>query len=159
MSTTSDEVEEKSIPGEQSARSGLTVRIVSFGYKLGKPPAANALFDVRFLKNPYWVEELRPMSGKDKPVQDYVLAQKAAQDFLESLLQLLKRLVPQLIESNMTEFSIAFGCTGGQHRSATMVEMLALGLNESFPELHIEKIHRELDSKAQAKTPEQENGT
>lgn len=155
MSTTSDKVENKTNP-ENKPRTTLTVRVISFGYKLGKPPAVNALFDVRFLKNPYWVEHLRPMTGRDLPVQDYVMNQKAAQDFLDSLVELLSRLVPQLQENNMSEFNIAFGCTGGQHRSATMVELLARKLSERFPELVIERVHRELDGKANAGPPEDE---
>lgn len=125
---------------------------MSFGYKLGKPPTVNALFDVRFLKNPYWVEHLRPLTGRDQPVQEYVMNQPAAREFLESLIDLLGRLIPQLQESNMSEFSIAFGCTGGQHRSATMVELLAKGLQERFPTLSIERCHRELDAKAVGKS-------
>ena len=146
MSTTSDKIDENKAQPENQART-LRLRVMSFGYKMGKPPAVNALFDVRFLKNPYWVEHLRPMTGRDVPVQEYVMNQKAASDFLESLLELLARLVPRLQESNMSEFSIAFGCTGGQHRSATMVELLARSLSERFPHLVVERIHRELDGK------------
>lgn len=146
MSTTSDKLEPKS-PGGEENRSGLLLRILSFGYKMGKPPSANAIFDVRFLKNPYWVEELRPLSGKDAPVQEYVMAQKAARDFHESILELLVKLIPQLQENNLSEFSVAFGCTGGQHRSATMVELLSREISEHFPGLRVEKVHRELDGK------------
>ena len=153
--TTSDKVEQKS-SGEKE-KTGLTVRISSFGYKMGKAPAANALFDVRFLKNPYWVEHLRPLSGLDEPVQEYVMNQEAAVDFLESLLDMLVRMIPRLEESNMNEFSIAFGCTGGQHRSATMVELLARELSQRLPYLTIERVHRELDGKA-SKAPHQEDG-
>lgn len=146
MSTTSDKIEDSKTQSPDKPRT-LTVRVMSFGYKLGNPPAANALFDVRFLKNPYWVEHLRPLTGRDEPVQEYVMNQKAAHDFLESLVELLSRLLPQLQEHNMSEFSIAFGCTGGQHRSATMVELLARSLASRFPDVHIERIHRELDGK------------
>ncbi len=143
MSTASDKTEHKT-SGEPH-KPGLTVRVMSFGYKLGKPPSANALFDVRFLKNPYWVEHLRPMTGRDHPVQEYVMNQQAARDFLDSLAALLERLVPQLQESHLSEFSIAFGCTGGQHRSTTMVELLAEELARRLPDLTVERIHRELD--------------
>ncbi len=143
MNTASDTTEQKA-PSD-GHKPGLTVRIMSFGYKLGKPPSANALFDVRFLKNPYWVEHLRPMTGKDHPVQEYVMNQQAAKDFLESMADLLERLVPRLQESHLSEFSIAFGCTGGQHRSTTMVELLAQELSKRLPELTVERIHRELD--------------
>lgn len=154
MSTASDRVDEKS--SEDNGRTRLTVRITSFGYKMGKPPAANALFDVRFLKNPYWVEHLRPLTGRDEPVQEYVMNQKAAADFMGSLVELLAKLIPQLEENHMSEFSIAFGCTGGQHRSATMVELLARELSTRLPSLTIERAHRELDGKTHEK-PHQED--
>lgn len=157
MSTTSDKIDKRESDAVDS-KTGLTLRVVSFGYKLGKPPVANALFDVRFLKNPYWVEHLRPLTGKDEPVQEYVMNQKIARDFLDSVLELLARLLPQLKENNMTEFHIAFGCTGGQHRSATMVELLAREMSERFPEIVIERIHRELDGKSQVKLDSHEDG-
>src|ERR1700679_1845228 len=82
---------------ESCAKRQLTVKLVSFGYKAAPPPLANVVFDVRFLKNPYWVEELRPLTGLDKPVQDYVLEQPLAQDFLESILTLLAKVLPQVV--------------------------------------------------------------
>lgn len=142
--STADQIENK-----QNAKSTkFTVRISSFGYKMGKAPAANAVFDVRFLKNPYWVEHLRPLTGRDAPVQEYVMNQRAASDFMNSLVEMLTRLIPALEENQMSEFNIAFGCTGGQHRSATMVELLARELSVKIPSLHIECSHRELDGKA-----------
>src|SRR5579883_1726653 len=114
MSTTSDKIDQSEKHIDDKTRA-LTVRIMSFGYKLGKPPAVNAVFDVRFLKNPFWVEHLRPLTGRDVPVQEYVMNQKAARDFLDHLVALLVNLVPHLQENSMSEFSIAFGCTGGQH--------------------------------------------
>lgn len=146
MSTTSDKIEHNKSQPDDKPRT-LHLRIMSFGYKIGKPPAVNVLFDVRFLKNPYWVEQLRPLTGRDEPVQEYVMNQKTASNFLDDLVELLARLLPQLQESNMAEFSIAFGCTGGQHRSATMVELLAKRLAARFPDLQVERIHRELDGK------------
>ncbi len=157
MNTASNKTEEKTPPAEDTAKAVLTVRVVSFGYKLGKPPTANALFDVRFLKNPYWVDHLRPMTGKDLPVQEYVMNQKVATDFLNGLVDLLQLLIPQLQENAMTEFHIAFGCTGGQHRSATMVELLSKTLAERFPDIKVERVHRELD-KTHAKLETQEDG-
>lgn len=156
MSTTSDKVEQ--IPSGDGVHTGLTLKIMSFGYKMGKAPSANALFDVRFLKNPFWVEHLRPLTGKDKPVQEYVMNQKAASDFLDSVVDLLSRLVPTLRENKMSEFNIAFGCTGGQHRSATMVELLAKSITERFPEITVEVIHRELDGKPHGHGEGQEDG-
>lgn len=125
-------------------KSDLEIIITSFGYKQGPPPLANIVFDVRFLKNPYWVEELRPLTGLDHPVQRYVLEQELAQDFLETLKILLGKVLPKMAELKVGKFVIAFGCTGGQHRSATLVEKLALELAEAYPAYKIVKQHREL---------------
>src|SRR5271170_6589757 len=109
------------LPGQPGVRE-LAVTILSFGHKAGAPPVANMVFDVRFLKNPFWVPELRPLTGLDKPVREYVLSQEAARDFLDSLMQLLSQLLPKFEELEIYEFSIALGCTGGQHRSAALAE-------------------------------------
>jgi RNase adaptor protein for sRNA GlmZ degradation len=119
--------------------------ILSFGFKAGHPPKANCVFDVRFLENPFWVEELRPLTGKDKPVQDYVLAQKAAQDFLATFVQLVAGVLPRFIERGGDRYVIALGCTGGQHRSATLVEVLGKRMREAYPNFAVSIQHRELD--------------
>src|SRR5262249_44007620 len=98
-----------------SGATTLEVTVMSFGYKEGPPPLTNMVFDVRFLKNPFWIAELRPLSGLDQPVQDYVVKQALAREFLDSLLILLNSVLPRFAELELTDFSIAFGCTGGQH--------------------------------------------
>lgn len=123
------------------------ITVMSFGYKRGAPPEANIVFDVRFLKNPYWVEELRPLSGLDLPVQQYVLSQDAAKDFLESVVKLLTCVVPEIAALKTRDFIIAFGCTGGQHRSATLAEALKSELNRLFPQYPVRIRHRELSHK------------
>jgi UPF0042 nucleotide-binding protein len=120
---------------------------MSFGYKEGQPPLANLVFDVRFLKNPFWVEELKPLTGLDKPVQDYVLQQPLAKDFLAAVIHMLETLLPRLEEQNISDFTIAFGCTGGQHRSATLVEALASQLTKMYPHYRITRTHRELEAR------------
>jgi UPF0042 nucleotide-binding protein len=134
----------------------LSVTIISFGYKEGPPPNANVLFDVRFLKNPYWVDELRPLTGLDKAVQDYVLEQEAAKDFLQSIIAMMKSLLPQLTELNIYEFTIAFGCTGGQHRSTALAESLSKELKSIFPKYEFACKHREL-SGTRKKTTNKDN--
>jgi UPF0042 nucleotide-binding protein len=124
----------------------LELIITSFGYKKSPPPSANIVFDVRFLQNPYWVEELRPLSGRDRPVQDYVLKQELAQDFLAFLTNMLKKILPHMEERKIDRYTIALGCTGGQHRSATLVEALAKQLAEIFPDYKVSVLHRELDN-------------
>lgn len=135
--------------GNGSGGGALEITVASFGYKEGAPPIANLVFDVRFLKNPFWVDELRPLTGMDKAVQDYVLQQPLAVDFLSSVLHMLDTLLPRLQEQNIADFSIAFGCTGGQHRSATMVEKLASELRRSYPHCRVTKFHRELQKQEQ----------
>ncbi len=140
------EVKHNDTNGAETDR--LEVTVMSFGYKRGDAPSANAVFDVRFLKNPYWVEELRPLTGLDKPVQDYVLQQEPAQDFLVSILELCFKIIPQFTDAKVKHFTIAFGCTGGQHRSATIAESVAQSLARGIPEAHVRVIHRELDEVA-----------
>lgn len=130
--------------GSSDSQPLLAVTVMSFGYKEGAPPSANVVFDVRFLKNPFWVEELRPLTGMDRPVQDYVLGQPLADEFLNSVVRLLETLLPRLVELKIPDFSIAFGCTGGQHRSATMVEALCDRLRQMYPQYRISRVHREL---------------
>jgi UPF0042 nucleotide-binding protein len=128
-----------------------TVTVMSFGYKEGAPPSANLIFDVRFLKNPFWIEHLRPLTGKDKAVQDYVLGQKLATDFLKSVVDMLNTLLPKLEELEVADFSIAFGCTGGQHRSTTLAEALGAEVKKKYPQLEVIFHHRELDQADSAK--------
>lgn len=138
---------------DNGAPNTVHVKVMSFGYKQGLPPAANIIFDVRFLKNPFWVDELRPLNGMhDVQVQDYVMNQDAAVEFLNSVTELLVKLLPRLPELKVNEFTVAFGCTGGQHRSATMCEKLAAQLHERFPGYKIEREHRELVNRISATT-------
>lgn len=122
----------------------LDVTVMSFGYKQGQPPMANVVFDMRFLKNPYWVNELRPLTGLNQPVQKYVLEQPLAQVFLNSIIDLLGDVLPRMADLKIGQFVIAFGCTGGQHRSCTIAEALASSLRNKFPEYSIRTEHREL---------------
>jgi len=141
-------VDKRSASPAESAANALEVVVTSFGYKLGPPPLANVVFDVRFLKNPFWVDELKPLTGLDSPVQQYVLEQELAQDFLETLKILLGKVLPKMAELRVGQFVIAFGCTGGQHRSATLVEKLADELAAAYPDYKIVKVHRELGIKS-----------
>jgi len=127
----------------------LTINIISFGYKSGPPPEANMLFDMRFLDNPYWVEDLRPLTGQDKRVQEYVLKQQLAQHFLTSFLAIIDMVLAPTKERGHDNYTIAFGCTGGQHRSVSLAEHVAKILKEKLPEPdHIIKIsHREIADK------------
>jgi RNase adapter protein RapZ len=132
----------------QSDESMLEVKIVSFGYKSGPPPHANMLFDVRFLDNPYWVEALRPLTGLDRAVQEYVIEQPLAQHFLHSLIAMASEVLPEMSKRNAKTVTIAFGCTGGQHRSASIAEYTAAKIRELFPRYMVRISHRELDGRA-----------
>ena len=104
---------------------GMQTSIVSFGYKHGLPLDVDLVFDCRFLPNPHWVEELRPQSGLDQPVREYVCAQPETGEFLARLDDLLALLLPAYVKEGKTYLSIAVGCTGGRHRSVVIAEELA----------------------------------
>jgi len=98
---------------------------VSFGYKHGLPLDVDLVFDCRFLPNPHWIEALRPLSGLDEPVREYVLAQPETGLFLAELDRLFALLLPAFERERKSYLSIGVGCTGGQHRSVVMAEELA----------------------------------
>ncbi len=104
---------------------GMQVTVLSFGYKHGLPLDADLVFDCRFLPNPHWIDELRPLTGRDVPVRDYVLGQPAAKDFLAHLLELLAHLLPAYVNEGKAYLTIALGCTGGRHRSVALAEQVA----------------------------------
>jgi UPF0042 nucleotide-binding protein len=104
---------------------GLRASIVSFGFKYGLPIDADMVADLRFLPNPFWVDELRPMSGLDEPVRDYVLRQPRSAEFLEQYESLVALLTDGYLREDKHFLTIAIGCTGGRHRSVAMSEAFA----------------------------------
>jgi UPF0042 nucleotide-binding protein len=102
----------------------LTISVVSFGFKHGIPIDADLVFDVRFLPNPYYVEELRNKTGEDEEVRNYVMNSKVSEIFYEKLKDMIEFLVPQYIEEGKQHLVIAIGCTGGRHRSVTISKMI-----------------------------------
>jgi UPF0042 nucleotide-binding protein len=98
----------------------LMVNIMSFGFKYGIPPEADLVFDVRFLPNPFYIDELKHKTGLDKEVQDYVLGFSEANIFLDKLVDMVKFLIPNYVNEGKYQLVIAIGCTGGQHRSVTL---------------------------------------
>jgi UPF0042 nucleotide-binding protein len=104
---------------------GLRLSIVSFGYKYGLPVDADLVADCRFLPNPHWIPELRPMTGQDAPVREYVLSQKGAGEFLDHYTELLKVVLPGYEREGKRFVTLAVGCTGGKHRSVTIADELA----------------------------------
>ncbi|HEV8297526.1 MAG TPA: RNase adapter RapZ [Acidimicrobiales bacterium] len=103
----------------------MRTRVTSFGYKHGLPLDVDMVFDCRFLPNPHWIEELRTKSGLDPEVVGYVMRQAAARPFVDELERLFAMLVPLYVREGKSYLSVAFGCTGGRHRSVVMAEQLA----------------------------------
>ena len=113
-----------SLFGDHSRPSTLTVSVVSFGYKNGIPPEADLVFDVRFMPNPFYVPELRELTGLDGDVRDYVFSFEQSRLFVDKLEELLKFLLPRYSEEGKTMLVIAVGCTGGRHRSVAIARAL-----------------------------------
>lgn len=122
----------------------IRVNIISFGFKYGVPREADMVFDLRFLPNPYFEETLRPCSGKDKAVHDYVFATQAACDVRQKLLDLLMFLLPHMEAEGRYRVTIAVGCTGGRHRSVAMAEDLVQSLLQADYPVTLEHRHLEL---------------
>ena len=112
----------------------LYISVLSFFFKYGIPADADLVFDVRFLPNPYYIEELRPKSGNDKEVRDYVMQNEKANVFLEKLSDMVEFLIPNYILEGKTQLVIGIGCTGGKHRSVTLANELfrVLSKNENY---------------------------
>jgi RNase adapter protein RapZ len=122
---------------------GLRVSIISFGYKYGTPRDADMVLDVRFLPNPHWVEELRPLPGTRKKVRAYVSAQRDYRPFMDRLEGLLDFLIPGYVAEGKSYLSLAIGCTGGRHRSVVVAEALARHLRDKGLAVGLE--HRDIE--------------
>ena len=108
----------------------MSVSVISFGFKYGIPIEADLLFDVRFLMNPYYVEELRHLTGLDKPVRDFVMGSSQTVKFMEKLKDMIDFLLPQYVEEGKTALVIGIGCTGGHHRSVAITRALVDHIKE-----------------------------
>ena len=121
---------------------GMQISVSSFGFKYGVPRDVDIQLDCRFLPNPYWVEELREKDGLNNDVQDYVLKQKNSTPFLKDISSLLRYLIPAYENEGKSYLSVAFGCTGGKHRSVAIAEELARILKNE--DVHISTFHRDI---------------
>jgi RNase adapter protein RapZ len=121
----------------------MTISVLSFGYKYGLPFNADLVFDVRFLPNPHFVEHLRPGSGNDQPVVDYILASQATQDFLKRCFDFIEFLLPHYEREGKAYLTIALGCTGGRHRSVALANILHQHLTGRGYQMTL--THRDLD--------------
>ena len=123
-----------SLFAEEGKKRGLDVTVMSFGYKHGIPLDADLVFDVRFLPNPFYVDELRGLTGLDRPVAEYVFGYQQTRTFMEKLEELIAFLLPYYIEEGKLGLTVAIGCTGGHHRSVAIAaalheHLLASGVN------------------------------
>jgi RNase adapter protein RapZ len=121
---------------------GTTLRLVSFGFKFGIPEDADMVLDARFLPNPHYVKELRNLTGKDQPVREFLMQSDAFGTFLAMAENWILWAWPLIQQEGRAYHTIAIGCTGGQHRSVALVEMLAQHLRRDVPKLVLQ--HREL---------------
>jgi UPF0042 nucleotide-binding protein len=121
----------------------LIVSIESFGYRYGLPPSADLVFDVRFLPNPHYIDELRPLTGLNEHLRDYVLNQPICVEFREHLDRMLEFLLPHYRNEGKSYLTIAIGCTGGRHRSVSIVEDLARHFPSDSVAVRIN--HRDID--------------
>lgn len=122
----------------------VKVSIMSFGYKFGAPLNVDMLFDVRFLPNPYFIPELKPLNGTDNAVRDFVLKNDKTREFLLRLLPLLDFLLPHYIAEGRTYLTIGIGCTGGVHRSPAIADEIAAHIRQGYG-LETNVIHRDME--------------
>ncbi|MBP5197566.1 MAG: RNase adapter RapZ [Lachnospiraceae bacterium] len=129
---------------ENKEYNSLMVNVISFGFKYGIPSDADMVFDVRFLPNPYYIDELKPLTGNDKPVRDFVMNCDEAEVFMEKLTDMVRFLIPNYVKEGKYRLVIAIGCTGGQHRSVTLANELYERLNGQG-QYGIKLFHRDID--------------
>ena len=129
----------------------LVITVLSFGFKYGIPTDSNLVFDVRFLPNPYYYEELRKLSGNDKPVQDFVMGFEVSHRFLDKLIDMIQFLIPNYVLEGKNQLVISIGCTGSKHRSVTLANKLYERLrNNADYAVRIE--HRDIEKDAVVKS-------
>lgn len=121
----------------------LIVTILSFGFKYGIPADADLVFDVRFLPNPFYVDELKHKTGNDREVQDYVMSFSEAHTFIEKLADMVSFLIPNYVKEGKYQLVIGIGCTGGKHRSVTLANKLYENLKDKG-EYGIKIAHRDV---------------
>lgn len=124
------------------ARAQIRLAVMSFGFKYGVPLDADFVYDMRFLPNPYWVPELRQLTGRDDAVADFVLSQPGAQEFLDGVIGLMAPVVDGYVHEGRRYVTLAVGCTGGKHRSVAVAEQLATRLESARVATFI--VHRDL---------------
>lgn len=127
-----------------SHETGFRVEIVSFGFKYGLPIDADIVMDVRFLPNPHYIPELRPLTGKDEPVYDHVMSFPETEEFYQQFTTLLQTILPGYVKEGKSSLTVAIGCTGGQHRSVALSERIGATLSEDY---RVNITHRDKDKR------------
>ncbi|HIT72383.1 MAG TPA: RNase adaptor protein RapZ, partial [Candidatus Fimicola cottocaccae] len=125
----------------------LIITVCSFGFKYGIPIDSDLVFDVRFLPNPFYIQELKELTGNDSPVSDYVMSFDESKIFLDKLTDMVKFLIPQYIKEGKNQLVISIGCTGGKHRSVTLANALYNVLKEEGHSILIKHNDIEKDSR------------
>jgi UPF0042 nucleotide-binding protein len=131
-----------SLYAPKAGHKDLAVSVISFGFKYGIPQNIDLLFDVRFLPNPHFIPGLRELTGRDKKVSDFVFSQPVTKQFMKKVKDLLGFLIPHYIREGKSYISIAFGCTGGRHRSPAIAEEISRFMKKENLDQHI--IHRDI---------------
>ncbi|WP_429960749.1 RNase adapter RapZ [Enterococcus sp. AZ012] len=127
-----------------SHETGFRIEILSFGFKYGLPIDADIVMDVRFLPNPHYIPELRPLTGKDEPVYDYVMSFPETEKFYQQFSTLLQTIMPGYVKEGKSSLTVAIGCTGGQHRSVALSERIGAVLAEDY---RVNITHRDKDKR------------
>ena len=127
-----------------SHETGFRIEILSFGFKYGLPIDADIVMDVRFLPNPHYIPELRPLTGKDEPVYEYVMSFPETEDFYQQFSTLLQTIMPGYVNEGKSSLTVAIGCTGGQHRSVALSERIGAVLAEDY---RVNITHRDKDKR------------
>ena len=128
----------------------LVISVLSFGFKYGIPTDSDLVFDVRFLPNPYYYEDLRKLSGNDRPVQDFVMGFEVSHRFLDKLIDMIQFLIPNYVLEGKNQLVISIGCTGGKHRSVTLANKLYERLRENT-DYAVRIEHRDIEKDAVVK--------
>ena len=134
------------VDGEEN---GIMINIISFGYKYGLPVECDLVFDLRFIPNPYYIEELRPLSGKDEEVRNFVLSTSIAKEFLSKFTDMLEFLLPNYKNEGKSQIVIGIGCTGGRHRSVAIAQKIYNILKSKGRRIVIE--HRDIEKDTKMK--------
>ncbi len=138
---------------ENSVVPTFHIEVMSFGFKYGLPIDADIVMDVRFLRNPFYIKELKTLTGIDKPVYDYVMDDAQTQNFYNKFYDLMKDIIPGYEKEGKTSLTIAIGCTGGQHRSVAIAQRLGTDLKDKY---YVDITHRDME-KSQKKVIEHGN--